>query len=102
MAELPIMAELEARMHAAAAERLANALVERDGGRPNFTARLATRDRDAFDVATVGTHTLRYLAGIESPLVKGDEITIAGVRYCVVDRPQRLNAHELTAGLAVV
>ena len=95
------MAELEARMHAAVAERTANAVVERDVG-PAFTARLDVRDRDAFEVATVGTHTLRYLAGIDTPLVKGDEITIAGVIYRVIDRPQRLNAHELTADLAIV
>lgn len=100
MADLPIMAELEARMHAVTAERLANASVEREAA-PAFLARLSVRDRDAFDVATVGTHTLRYLAGVESPLVKGDEITIAGTRYRVIDRPQRLNAHELTADLAI-
>ena len=96
-------ADLQREIAAETMAALSNAAVaERDGGRPSFLARLATRDRDAFDVATVGTHTLRYLAGVESPLIKGDEITIAGTRYRVIDRPQRLNAYELTADLAIV
>ena len=95
-------ADLQREIAAETMAALSNATVERDGGRPSFPARLATRDREAFEVATVGTHTLRYLAGVESPLVKGDEITIAGTRYRVIDRPQRLNAYELTADLAIV
>ncbi len=81
---------------------LANASVER-AGEAAFAARLATRDRDAFDgSASVGTHTLRYLASVQPALGRGDELTIAGKLYRVVDRPQRLNAYEFTADLAVV
>lgn len=98
MALVAPMAELEARMHEVTAERLANAIVERGDGRDSFTARLVTRDRDAFDVAIVATHTLRYLD--QSPaLAKGEALAIGGVNYRVIDPPRRLNPYEMTAEL---
>ncbi len=98
MALVAPMAELEARMHAVASERLANVVVAREEGRADFTARLATRDRDAFDVAITATHTLRYLDQVPA-LGKGEALAIGGVNYRVIEPPRRLNPCEMTAEL---
>lgn len=91
-------AELQREIAIETQSALANVEVLRAGGRPGFNARLATRDRDAFDVAIVATHTLRYLDQIPA-LGKGEELDIGGIRFRVIDPPRRFNAYEMTVEL---
>ena len=91
-------AELQRDIAIETQSALANVAVLRTGERPGFNARLATRDRDAFDVAIVATHTLRYLDQVPA-LGKGEELDIGGIRFRVIDPPRRLNPYEMTAEL---
>lgn len=80
---------------------LANVQVVRAAGKPPFNARLSIADRDAFQVAIVATHTLRYLDQAP-PLRKDEVLDIGGINFKVIDPPRRLNAHEMTAELVQI
>lgn len=77
---------------------LCNVRVERANGSLAFAARHSLADRDAFGVAIVATHTLRYLDQ-SPPLAKGELLNIDGVAYRVIEPPRRLNAFEWAAEL---
>lgn len=94
-------AELQREIAAETMAALANVEVARSAGAPGFVGRLTTRDRDAFDVAVVGSHTLRYLDQTP-PLAKGEVLTIGPASYRVIDPPHRLTAHELTVELVAL
>ena len=70
-------------------------LASSSGG--DFAALMRSADREAWDAAQIGTHTLRYLNTTQ--LAANDLLTIAADTYKVVGQPKRINGSEYLADL---